>query len=68
MLTAAGEEQAEALARYYGPILRGYSEKTGEVHLFSSPQQRAMQTAAPLGTALGTAVTLRLVLVVVVSV
>ncbi|NVO26991.1 histidine phosphatase family protein [Donghicola sp. C2-DW-16] len=48
-LTAKGLAQAEAMAE----LLRGQGLIAGEFDLFSSPQGRALQTAAPIAQALG---------------
>lgn len=48
-LTAKGLAQAEAMAE----LLRGQGLPTGQVDLFSSPQGRALRTAAPIAGVLG---------------
>jgi hypothetical protein len=42
-----GVEQAELLARYWGPILRGKA-LAGQLHVHVSAMQRCLQTADPL--------------------
>lgn len=48
-----GREQAQLLADYWLPILRGKAN-AGELHVFVSPMQRCMQTINPLMQVLNT--------------
>lgn len=47
-----GREQAQLLANYWGPIVRGKAE-AGELHVYVSPMKRCMQTINPFMQALG---------------
>lgn len=53
-----GREQAQLLADYWVPILRGKAE-AGELHVYVSPMQRCMQTINPLMQALGLTATIQ---------
>ena len=52
-----GREQAQLLADYWAPILRGKAEG-GELHVYVSAMQRCMQTVDPLMRELGATATI----------
>ena len=52
-----GREQAQLLADYWAPILRGKAEG-GELHVYVSAMQRCMQTVDPLMKELGATATI----------
>ena len=52
-----GREQAQLLAEYWAPILRGKAD-AGELHVYVSAMQRCMQTVDPLMKELGATATI----------